>query len=180
MASEDELYLLGEMILKTDQNNERRHLAALAAFTKAANLENQVLVHKAHNFGLAPTHGPDGKPIRRLHFIDPANTELVLALHAGSWKDRADFTYTSRCWSISPHQPLLFHGTFADRHEYKVFCSTPPEVLRAYPRGNALVSLLCDRTFAGVEAFAVAVENALGEDVTTVLLDGKINKPFES
>ncbi len=180
MSSEDKLDILGEMILKTDQNNERRHLTALAAFTKAANLENQILVHKAHFFGLAPTHGPDGKPIRRLNFIDPANTELVLALHDASWKDRPDFTYTTSYYNKSQHKPLLFHGAFVDRHEYRVLCSTPPEVLRAYPRGAALVSLLCDRTFVGVEAFAVAVDNALGRDVTTVLLHDKINKPFES
>jgi hypothetical protein len=177
MSSEDKLGItvIGEMILKADQNNERRHLAALAAFTKAANLENQILVHKAHNFGLTPTHGPDGKPIRRLHFIDLKNTELVLALHASAC-DRNTFMYTTRFVD----KFLQFHGTFVDHHEYRVLCSTPPEVLRAYPRGNALVSMLVDRTFAGVEAFAVAVENALGGDVTTVLLDGKINKPFES
>jgi hypothetical protein len=86
--------------------------------------------------------------------------------------------YTTSCWIISPHQPLLFHGTFVDHHEYRVLCSTPPEVLRAYPRGAALVSLLCDRTFADVETFTVAIENALGENVTIVLLDGTMVHRF--
>jgi len=183
MASADKtdlhLGLIGEMIAATDRNNERRHLAALAAFQKAANVENAVLVHKAHFFGLAPTHDADGKLLRRLNFIDPANTELVLALHAGAWKDNAHFTYTAS-YIGKRGEPLLFHGTFVDRHDYKVLCSTPHEVLRAYPRGNALVSMLVDRTFAGVEAFAVAVENALGDDVTTVLLAGKIDTLSDS
>jgi len=150
--TDDKFTVLAEtikMVKAADDNNERRHLAALAAFTKATK-----------------------------HFNDPANTELVLDLHAGSSKDYGDFTYTTCCWSVNPDQPLLFHGTFVAGHEYRVLCSTTPEVLRAYPRGAALVSMLCDRTFEGVEAFAVAVENALGEDVTTVLLDGKINRPF--
>jgi len=151
--TDDKFTVLAEtikMVKAADDNNERRHLAALNAFTKAANLENHFLAHKADNFG--------------------------------PWKDHGDFTYTTCCWSINPDQPLLFHGafTYVDHNENRVFCTTSPEVLRAYPRGAALVSLLCDRTFAGVEAFAVAVENALGEDVTTVLLDGKINRPSAS
>jgi glutamine synthetase type III len=52
-----------------------------------------------------------------------------------------------------------------------VCCTTPEEVLRSYPRGKALVSLLHNQSFAGVEAFAVACQNALGEDVDTVLLE---------
>jgi len=170
----DQLEIIGEMIAATDRTNERRHLAALAAFTKAANVENAVLVHKAHFFGLAPTHDADGRPIRRLNFIDPANTELVLALHASAW-DRGYFMYSTRFYGEGQSQALHFQGTFVDRHDYKVFCSTPPEVIRAYPRGNALVSMLVDRTFAGVEAFAVACQNALGDDVTTVLRAGKID-----
>ena len=149
---------------------------ALAAFTKAANIENVVLVHKAHFFGLNPTHGTDGKPLRRMNFIDLANTELVLALHAGTWKDSFAFTYSTSHGG----EVLRFEGTFVDRHDYKVFCSTTPEVLRGYPRGKALVSLLCDRMFAGVEAFAVACENALGDDVDTVALEGKIARDHDN
>lgn len=172
MASGKQIDLLTQIIAETEANNERRHLAALAAFKKAANVENAVLVHKAHFFGLAPTHDADGRPLRRVHFIDPANTELVLALHSGAWKDKSTFNYST----FFTGQLLRFEGTFVDRYDYKVECSTPPEVLLTYPRGKALVSLLADRTFAGVEAFAVAVENAIGGDVLTVLLDGKIDE----
>lgn len=171
MASKDEVMLLDEMIAATDVNNERRHLAALTSFAKAANVENAVLVHKAHFFGLAPTHGADGRPLRRMHFIDPANTELLLALYAGAWKDKSTFTYST----FYAAQLLRFEATFVDRSDYKVVCSTPPGVLLALPRGKAFFSLLADRTFAGVEAFVVAVENALGGDVDTVTLAGKID-----
>lgn len=153
------------------ENNERRHLAALAAYTKAANIENAVLVHKAHFFNLIPTHGADGRPLRRVNFIDLANTDLVLELHAGAWKDKSTFSYTTR----HAGQDLRFEGAFVDRADYRVLCSTAPADLRAYPRGKALVSLLSERTFAGVEAFVIAVENALGADVDTVALAGKIN-----
>ena len=64
---------------------------------------------------------------------------------------------------------LAFHACFLDRAEYRVCCTTPEEVLQSYPRGNALVSLLHDQSFAGVEAFAVACQNALGKDVDDVL-----------
>ncbi len=40
--SEDKFHLLGEMIVTSDLNNERHHLVALAAFTKAVNFENAV------------------------------------------------------------------------------------------------------------------------------------------
>lgn len=153
------------------EDNERRHIAALAAYTKAANLENAMLVHKAHFFNLNPTHGADGRPLRRVNFIDLANTELVLELHAGAWTDKRTFTYSTS----HAGQDLRFEGAFVELADYRVLCSTAPADLRAYPRGKALVSLLADRTFAGVEAFVIAVENALGEDVDTVALAGKIN-----
>ena len=53
-------------------------------------------------------------------------------------------------------------------------CTTPASQLRDYPRGRALVSLLHNQCFAGVEAFAVACLNALGADVDRCALEDKI------
>ena len=108
------------------------------------------------------------KVLYSLHFIDPANEPVVRELHRTSWDaDVTGFEYHTEFGN----QHLVFHGWFIDRAEYKVCCTTPEEVLRSYPRGKALVSLLHDQRFAGVEAFAVACQNALGEDVDTVLFD---------
>jgi hypothetical protein len=98
------------------------------------------------------------------HFIDPANGEVVRELHRTSW----DAGVTGFEYHI---EGIAFHGWFIDRAEYKVCCTTPEEVLRSYPRGKALVSLLHNQRFAGVEAFAVACQNALGEDMDSVLLE---------
>jgi hypothetical protein len=108
------------------------------------------------------------KVLHSLHFIDPANEPVVRELHRTSWDAGVTgFEYRTEFGN----QHLIFHGWFIDRAGYKVCCTTPEEVLRRYPRGKALVSLLHDQRFAGVEAFAVACENALGEDVDTVLFD---------
>jgi hypothetical protein len=108
------------------------------------------------------------KVLHSLHFIDPANEPVVRELHRTSWDAGVTgFEYRTKFGN----QHLIFHGWFIDRAEYKVCCTTPEEVLRSYPRGKALVSLLHDQRFAGVEAFAVACENALGEDVDTVLFE---------
>ena len=108
------------------------------------------------------------KVLYSLHFIDPANEPVVRELHRTSWDAGVTgFEYHTTLGN----QHLIFHGWFIDRAEYKVCCTTPEEVLRSYPRGKALVSLLHNQSFAGVEAFAVACQNALGEDVDTVLFE---------
>jgi hypothetical protein len=129
----------------------------------AANAENADLVRKAH-FVIAR------RPHHQLHFIDPANTTLVRLLHTATWHDVYTFQYRT---SLAG-QVLVFEGTFLDRAHYQVLSNTPAEVLRTYPRGKALVSLIHDRCFPGVEAFAVACQNALGDDVDSVLLAGKL------
>ena len=101
-----------------------------------------------------------------LSTINPANESVVRELHRTSWY--ADVTGFEYHTEFGNHH-LVFHACFIDRAEYKVCCTTPEEVLHSYPRGNALVSLLHDQSFAGVEAFAVACQNALGKDVDTVL-----------
>jgi hypothetical protein len=106
------------------------------------------------------------KDLHPKHFINPANEPVVSELHDTSWDAGVtEFEYHTEF----DNQHLVFHGWFIDRAEYRVCCTTPHEVLHSYPRGKALVSLLHDQRFAGVEAFAVACQNALGEDVDTVL-----------
>jgi hypothetical protein len=56
----------------------------------------------------------------------------------------------------------------------RVICGNIPSDFDDYPRAKALSSLLLDRSFLSVEAFAVACENALGADIANVSLDGKI------
>ena len=117
------------------------------------------------------------KVLYSLHFIDPANEPVVRELHRTSWDAGVTgFEYRTEFGN----QHLIFHGWFIDRAEYKVCCTTPEEVLRSYPRGKALVSLLHDQRFAGVEAFAVACENALGEDVDTVLFESLTSKFYRT
>jgi len=102
------------------------------------------------------------------HFIDPANTLAVRELHRTSW----DAGVTGFEYQIQiDNQYIAFHGWFIDRAEFQVCCTTPEEVLRSYPRGKALVSLLRNQRFAGVESFVVACQNALGADVDSVLFD---------
>ena len=115
---------------------------------------------------VAAEHIMREKDLHPKHFINPANEPVVRELHHTSWDAGATgFEYHTEF----DNQHLVFHGWFIDRAEYRVCCTTPHEVLHNYPRGKALVSLLHDQRFAGVEAFAVACQNALGEDVDTVL-----------
>ena len=108
-----------------------------------------------------------------LSTINPANESVVRELHRTSWD--AGVTGFEYHFDLD-NKRLVFHGWFIDRAEYKVCCTTPEEVLRSYPRGKALVSLLHNQSFAGVEAFAVACQNALGGDVDTVLFEVFPNK----
>lgn len=144
-----------------------------------ANAENASLVLSAHGLKRTPApanaaspspepHAPKRKKeLHPKHFIDPANERAVRELHATAWEPGVTgFEYITK----HDNKGLAFHGSFVDRAEYKVLCTTPAHVLRTYPRGNALVSLLHDQRFPGVEAFAVACQNALGEDIESVPL----------
>ena len=125
-----------------------------------ANAENASLVLSAH--GLQRK-----KELHPKHFIDPANELAVRALHATAWeKNVTGFEFVTN----HDNKGLIFHGSFIDRASYPVCCTTPAHVLRTYPRGKALVSLLHNQRFPGVEAFAVACQNALGEDIESVPL----------
>jgi len=116
-----------------------------------------------------PVLGTDGlgrkKELHPKHFLEPANEPAVRALQATAWEDGVTgFEYVTK----HEHKGLIFRASFEDRASYPVRCRTPADVLRSYPRGNALVSLLHDQRFPGVEAFAVACENALGGDMESV------------
>ena len=125
-----------------------------------ANAENASLVLSAH--GLKRK-----KELHPKHFIDPANELAVRALHATAWEEGVTgFEYVTK----HDNKGLVFHGSFIDRASYHVYCMTPAHVLRTYPRGKALVSLLHDQRFPGVEAFSLACQNALGEDIESVPL----------
>jgi len=100
------------------------------------------------------------------------NLVAVKALHARAWDPQ--FVEFEFCANGVASDSLRFAGRFVDRTDYRVLCTTPASELLAYPRGKALVSLLHNQTFAGVEAFAVACLNALGADVDTCDLEGKI------
>ena len=107
------------------------------------------------------------KELHPKHFIDPANELAVRALHATAWEAGVTgFEYITK----HDNKGLIFHGWFIDRASYPVCCTTPAHVLRTYPRGKALVSLLHNQRFPGVEAFALACQNALGEDIESVPL----------
>ena len=125
-----------------------------------ANAENASLVLAAHGLNCK-------KELHPKHWIDPANELAVRALHATAWEEGVTgFEYITQ----HDNKGLVFHGYFLDRASYPVCCRTPAHVLRTYPRGNALVSLLHEQRFPGVEAFAVACQNALGEDIESVPL----------
>jgi hypothetical protein len=83
-------------------------------------------------------------------------------------------------------QPILHYRTTSDGRVLhfnfikipdsglRVICGNIPSDFDDYPRAKALSSLLLDRSFQSVEAFAVACENALGADIANASLDGKI------
>jgi hypothetical protein len=100
------------------------------------------------------------------------NLVAVKALHARAWDPQ--FVEFEFCANGVASDSLRFAGRFVDRTDYRVLCTTPASELLAYPRGKALVSLLHNQRFGGVEEFAVACLNALGADVDTCALEGKI------
>ena len=106
--------------------------------------------------------------------LDTAAHKLVVvkALHAMVWDPRfIEFEFGAN--GVASNE-LRFAGRFVDRTDYRVLCTTSVSDLLDYPRGKALVSLLHNQCFGGVEEFAVACLNALGADLDTCALEGKI------
>ena len=106
--------------------------------------------------------------------LDTAANNLVAvkALHAIAWDPR--FIEFEFCAKGVASNELRFAGRFVDRKDYRVLCTTSVSELLDYPRGKALVSLLHNQCFGGVEEVTVACLNALGADVDTCALEGKI------
>jgi hypothetical protein len=107
------------------------------------------------------------------------NEQVVCSLHEDALaKKFHSFEYRLK-WNGSAVSPtgghtVRFEAKFVDLARFEVYCTFTEGRMRRYPRGNTVVSMLFGRTFAGVEAFAVACHNALGDDVASVYLDGRI------
>ena len=112
---------------------------------------------------------------------DPTNTEIVRYLQRGSmhfctvlrrhiYKPSSRFEFRTQ-FGGTPH---CFEAQFVDLQDFKVVCTTTKETFRKYRRAYALTSLLHDKCFSDVEAFAVACRNALGDDIQTEPLAGCI------
>jgi hypothetical protein len=99
-----------------------------------------------------------------------ANAELVRSLRDLVCNNTNSFHYRTTCDGRVIH----FNFIFLDHNDYRVICGNIPSDFNDYPRAKALCSLILDRTFRDVEAFAVACENALGTDIAGVALAGKI------
>jgi len=104
------------------------------------------------------------------------NLVAVKALQAMAWDPR--FIEFEFCAKGVASDELRFAGRFVDRTHYRVLCTMSVSQLLDYPRGKALVSLLHNQCFGGVEEFAVACLNALGADLDTCALEGKIEHIF--
>lgn len=114
---------------------------------------------------------------------DPTNEEVVAYLHNGSrhWcpillkqvgTRPSGFEFRTEFEGMTHHFEAMF--MFVDLKDSKVMCTTTAEAFGKYPRANALKSLLHDKCFHDVEAFAVACRNALGDNITTFSLAGSI------
>jgi len=107
------------------------------------------------------------------------NEELVRRMHDDALAKRfLSFEYRL-FWNGTAVSPtgghtVRFEAKFVDLARFEVYCTMSEARMRRYPRGNTVVSMLFGRTFAGVEAFAVACHNALGDDVASVPLCGRV------
>jgi hypothetical protein len=107
------------------------------------------------------------------------NEEVERSLHEDALaKKFHSFEYRLK-WNgraVAPNggHTVRFEAKFVDLARFEVCCTFTEGHMRRYPRGNTVASMLFGRTFAGVEAFAVACHNALGDDVASVPLDGRI------
>ena len=141
----------------------------------------QALAKGLEPFGFATSKHADDRPQYKPHFLDPANEQIVRKLHELSWNpDFGGFSIEVSLDSETRQRlntdrfALHFSAIFIDRVDFQVVCVNKEMDLRVCPRGSALVSLLYSQRFRGVEAFAAACHNALGEDVDCVPLKGKV------
>jgi hypothetical protein len=161
-------------------------LGALASFAE----ENPVLfagVVMTHDMpaGTAPVNPFGFKVLPPLSDIPATGPALVLnedierrLRDDALAKNFANFEYRVR-WNGKAADPkgghrVRFEATFVDLKRFEVTCTMSEGWLRRYPRGNVCASMLYGRTFPSIEAFAVACQNAMGENVTSVSLDGSI------
>jgi hypothetical protein len=99
-----------------------------------------------------------------------ANADVVKVLHGLFNHNTNSFHYRT----TSDGRVLHFNFIFLADSDLRVISGNIPSDFSDYPRAKALASLLLDRSFQSVEAFAVACENALGADIAKVSLAGKI------
>jgi hypothetical protein len=112
----------------------------------------------------------------------PTNADIVRYLHlVGMNSSRSNVVIDEKYMFTSFEfrtnfggTPLCFEAQFVDLKDFKVLCTTTKETFFKYPRAYALTSLLHDKCFSDVEAFAVACRNALGDDIQTEPLTGSI------
>lgn len=121
--------------------------------------------NNTHKPNTPNTHEPNSQLTRRLH-------SDTLNKHINGFEYRVYWNGTA----VSPTggHVVRFEANFVDLKRFEVLCTMSEERMRRYPRGNAVASMLCGRTFPTVEAFAVACHNALGDNVASVPLDGRI------
>ena len=179
-----------------DSTTQCSSQTSLSEFAFAADDENpkpcgfipvQALAKALEPLGFAPSRINDARRLGKQHFLDPANEKIVLKLHTLTWEQNfAGFEYTvpldeeARARLGTRFPTLTFSGNFIDRGEFHVFCTNAEEDFKQAPRSNALVSLLYNQRFRGVEAFAAACHNALGEDVRSVPLEGRVFAKWHS
>lgn len=147
----------------------------------------QALAKALEPFGFATSKHADGRLLYKPHFMDPANEEIVRKLHTLAWNNdfqgfsvQVDLDAEARERLNTEFAALHFSASFVDRGDFQVVCMNQEADLRMSPRGSALVSLLYNQRFRGVEAFAAACHNALGEDVDCVPLKGKVSVAWHS
>jgi hypothetical protein len=147
----------------------------------------QALAKALEPLGFGWNKQADGRPLHKPHFMDRANEEIVRKLHGLAWNDdfrgfsvTVDLDAEARGRLNTRQCALHFSANFVDRGDFQVVCMNLEQDLRVCPRGRALVSLLYNQRFRGVEAFATACHNALGEDVECVPLEGCVRVAWHS
>jgi hypothetical protein len=112
----------------------------------------------------------------------PTNAEIAgylrqMSLHFAMFKPFMDESFRFHQFEFRTDvggTPHIFEAQFTDLANFKVYVTSSEETLAKNHRGNACKSLLYDRCFRDVEAFAVACRNALGDDLDSVPLAGSI------
>lgn len=126
-----------------------------------------------------PDNDPKGNdPVYRA----PTNAEIAgylrqMSLHFAMFKPFMDESFRFHQFEFRTDvggTPHIFEAQFTDLATFKVMVTSSEETLAKNHRGNACKSLLYDKCFRDVEAFAVACRNALGDDLDSVPLAGSV------